>query len=172
MKLIQYIICYLIIISSVFCGIGLYNELTSESYINGSLNIENTFITEDFIYSNTQVTFYHDIYDETELYYFTIDLLPIEDFNGLKNNYEIIINNYILYHAEITAGAISASLSIDFYDTTGIIECSSELIINVSFLSSKTILILSTYGQQSSQFLQQYFTDNGINLSINNIKEA
>ena len=60
---------------------------------------------------------------------------------------------------------------MDFYDTDGQIANSAVLKISVKFLSGKTRLTLATTGSVNAQFLEQYFTDNGIRLQIIEIKK-
>ena len=169
MKFWQYLVCFVLIVSGVFCGIELFKIVNAESYINGSINIENQFSVESFNYSNTSVVLYHDLYDETDTYSYTIDLLKVEDFNGNKNEYQVLINGYILLENDINAGSIFSIMYLDFYNTEGDILCSSSLNISIVFLSNKTTLTLSTEGVESANFLEQYFEDNGIRLLVNEL---
>jgi hypothetical protein len=157
------------VIAGAFCGIRLYSLATRESYINGSINIENKFRMESFSYANTSVEFYHDIYDMTDTYSYEIDLLRVDGFDGVRNNYQIVLNGYILADTQITAGMAFCKAYLDFYDTDGQIVCSSSLDISVKFLSDKTALTLATTGGQNASFLTQYFRDNGIRLKINRL---
>ena len=94
MKWYSYLICIVLIIVGVFCGIELYKEVKAESYINGSIDISNKFSQENFNYSSTSVVFYHDLYDETNTYTFEKELLKVEDFNGKEKEYKLILNDY------------------------------------------------------------------------------
>jgi hypothetical protein len=169
MKWYVYLICFVLVIAGTFCGIRLYALVTRESYINGSIDIENKFRMESFAYANTSVEFYHDIYDATDTYAYEIDLLRVDGFDGVRNNYQIVLNGYILTDTQITAGIVYAKACWDFYDTDGQIVCSSSLDISVKFLSDKTVLTLATAGGQNASFLTQYFKDNGIRLKVNQI---
>jgi hypothetical protein len=170
MKWYVYLICFVLVIAGAFCGVRLIELMTAESYIRGSINIENRFTMESFSYANTTVEFYRDIYDTTDTYSYSTDLLKVDDFDGAKNKYEIVLNGYFLHDTVITSGAVSARVYLDFYDTGGNIVCSSYLDISVKFLSSKTTLTLSTAGGLNASFLTQYFRDNGIRLKINEVK--
>lgn len=169
MKWYTYIICFVFICLGVFCGIELYRDVKAESYINGSIDISNRFSKESFNYSSTSVVFYHDIYDDTNTYYFEIDLVKIEDFNGKTKEYKVVLNDYILIDTDIKAGSVFAVINMDFYDTTGQVVCSSPMNIAIQFLSSKTTLVLSTTGQTNARFFEQYFSDNGIRLVVDEI---
>ena len=166
MKWYTYLICFILIIVGVFCGIELYKEIKAESYVNGSIDISNKFSQESFNYSSSSVAFYHDDYDTTDTYTFQKDLLVVDSFNGLENTYQVVLNDYILFDTEFNAGSIFSTIDIDFYDTDGNIVCNADMKISIVFLSNKTQLTLATVGDKNSSFLQQYFTDNGIRLRV------
>ena len=100
MKWYIYLICFVLIIVGVFCGIELYKELKAESYVNGSIDISNKFEMESFNYSSSSVAFYHDDYDTTDTYTFQKDLLVVDNFNGKEKTYQVILNDYILLDSE------------------------------------------------------------------------
>lgn len=169
MKWYWYIICVILVLLGVFCGIQLYKEVKAESYVNGSIDISNKFSQESFKYTNTSVVFYHDIYDETDTYIFEADCLKVDDFNGLTNTYQVVLNDYILLESEINAGSIFTNVNLDFYDTYGEIIKSVDMQISIKFLSDKTQLTLATTGNENASFLEQYFSNNGIRLYVNEI---
>ena len=151
---------------AVFCGIRLYKEIKAESYINGSIDISNRFTQESFNYSSTSAVFYHDLYDDTDTYTFEKDLLKVENFDGKKKTYQVVLNNYVLLNTEINAGSVFSTVDMDFYDTNGNVINSAVMKISVKFLSNKTTLTLTTTGKENASFLEQYFADNGIRLRI------
>lgn len=169
MKWYTYLICFILIVIGVFSGIELYKEIKAESYINGSIDITNKFSQESFNYSSTSVVFYHDIYDETDSYLFEIDLLKVDTFNGKEKEYKVLLNDYILIDSEFNAGSIFSIMNIDFYNTNGELVHNAEMKISIKFLSNKTLLQLATKGSESAQYLEQYFSDNGIRLVVNEI---
>lgn len=169
MKWYTYLICFILIVIGVFSGIELYKEIKAESYINGSIDITNKFSQESFNYSSTSVVFYHDIYDDTDSYLFEIDLLKVDTFNGKEKEYKVLLNDYILIDSEFNAGSIFSIMNIDFYNTNGELVHNAEMKISIKFLSNKTLLQLSTKGSESAQYLEQYFSDNGIRLVVNEI---
>ena len=166
MKWYTYLICFILIIVGVFCGIELYKEIKAESYVNGSIDISNKFSQESFNYSSSSVTFYHDNYDTTNTYSFQKDLLVVDSFNGKEKTYQVVLNDYILLDTEFNPGSIFSNVEIDFYDTEGNVICNTEMKISIVFLSNKTQLTLSTIGDKNAGFIQQYFTDNGIRLQV------
>lgn len=166
MKWYTYLICFVLIVVGAFCGVRLYKEVKAESYINGSIDITNQFTQESFNYTNSSLVFYHDIYDTTDTYSFEEDQLKVDDFNGEKKEYQVVLNDFILIDSEINAGSVFSVANMDFYNTDGEIICSASMNISIKFLSNKTQLTLSTVGEESALFLQQYFTDNGIRLKV------
>lgn len=161
-----YVVAFVLIVVGVFCGIRLYKEIQSESYINGSIDISNRFTQESFNYSSTSVVFYHDLYDDTNTYSFEMDLLKVENFDGKTKTYRVMLNEYVLLNCEINAGSVFATVDMDFYDTNGNVVNSAFMKISVKFLSNKTTLTLATTGNENASFLEQYFADNGIRLQI------
>ena len=166
MKWYAYLICFILIVVGVFCGIALFKEVKAESYVNGSIDISNQFSQENFYYSATSLIFYHDIYDDTDTYVFDVDLPKVEDFNGIEKTYQVSLNDYILLDCDISAGSIFTTVNIDFYDTNNTILCSSLMQISIKYLSTKTQLTIATAGQENASFLEQYFADNGIRLKV------
>ena len=166
MKWYTYLICFILIIVGTFCGIELYKEVKAESYINGSIDISNQFSQESFNYTSSSVTFYHDLYDETDTYTFDKELLKVEDFNGKDNEYQVLLNDYVLVDSDIHAGSVFSVIYMDFYDTNGEIVCSASMNISIKFLSNKTQLTLTTVGNENASFFEQYFSDNGIRLKV------
>ncbi len=164
--IVFYLLCFVIIVVGVFCGIRLYKEVKAESYINGSIDISNRFSQESFNYSSTSVVFYHDLYDDTQTYTFEKELLKVDDFDGNKKSYQVVLNDYVLLNCEINAGSVFATVDMDFYNTEGKVVNSASMKISVKFLSGNTQLTLATTGKENASFLEQYFKDNGIRLQI------
>lgn len=169
---ILYILAFALMVAGVFCGLQLYKEIKAESYVNGSIDISNRFSQESFIYTSTSVVFYHDLYDDTDTYYFEKELLKTENFDGEHKTYNVLLNDYLLLNADIKAGSVYATVYLDFYNTEGEIVNSAEMKLSVKFLSGKTQLTLATTGNANASFLEQYFTDNGIRLQIIEIIEG
>lgn len=161
-----YVVAFVLIVVGVFCGIQLYKEVKAESYVNGSIDISNRFSQESFKYTSTSVVFYHDLYDDTDTYYFEKELLKTENFDGKTKTYRVVLNEYVLLNCEVNAGSVFATVDMDFYDTNGNVVNSAVMKISVKFLSNKTTLTLATTGNVNASFLEQYFADNGIRLQI------
>lgn len=172
MKWYVYVICVVLIIASVFCGINLYKEIKAESYINGQIDITNRFSQESFCYSATSLVFNLDTYaDVPETYIFEQSSLKVDDFNAEKKNYQVKLNNYIIFDTQINAGSVFANVHIDFYDTNGELTQGADMKISILFLSDKTQLKFVVVGQESRAFMEKYFADNGIRLQVIEIIE-
>lgn len=166
MKWYTYIICIVLILVGTFLGIELYRDVKAESYVNGSIDISNKFTQENFNYSSTSLVFYHDLYDDTNTYTFEKELVKTENFNGKDKSYEVWLNDFILLNTEFNAGSIYSVVNMDFYDEYGKVVKETEMKLSIKYLSNKTTLTLSTIGEESASFLEQYFSDNGIRLRV------
>lgn len=164
MKWNTYLICFILIVVGVFCGIELYKEVKAESYINGSIDISNQFSQESFNYTSSGLVFYNDGYSNE--YIFDKELLKVDNFNGKDKEYQVVLNEYVLFDADINAGSVFSVIFMDFYDTNGEIVFNASMNISIKFLSNKTQLTLTTVGNESASFLEQYFSDNGIRLKV------
>ena len=172
MKWYVYVICVVLIILGILCGIKLYKEIKSESYVNGSIDIENIFSQKDFAYSTTSFTLYHDLYDDTNTYVFEQNLLQVEDFNGLENQYLVFFNDKLITNTQITAGAVYSTIEMDFYSISGSLISKVQANLTLKFFSDKTNLLVSVQGQENANLFEQYAKANGFRLKIEKILEA
>jgi len=167
-KILGYGLGVAIIVVGIFSSISLYTEVKAESYTNGSIDITNQFSQESLNYTTNSITFYPDYYadDDTVVYYFNTDLLPVDDFNGQDNNYTVELNDYILLNAEMEEGSVDATFSISFLGTSGELECEATLNISITFYDDKTNLYLTTSNSNEAQYLEHYFTNNSFSLEV------
>lgn len=154
------------IIIGTFSGIQLFKEIKAESYVNGSIDVTNKFSQESYNYTASAVTFYHENNDNTDTYTFEANTLKVEDYNGEKNKYNLLLNDYIVTNTQFNAGSILGIIDIDFHDVNGDIVCTARLNISIQFLSNESKLKLSTTGKIQADYLTQYFNDNGIRLQV------
>lgn len=162
MKWYHYLICGIIILVGIFFGIKLYQKVRAESYINGSIDISNQFSQETLNFSSSVVSFYQD----ENGYYYTVDTLVIDDFNGIDNKYQLYLNDYILYDSEYSAGSIISKINLEFYDTDGEIIQSSSMGISIYFLDDRTTITFRTNDLSSATYLEKYFVNNGCKLNL------
>lgn len=166
-KFVLYIVAGIIIISGVICGIGAYKNIKAESYIVGSTNVSNYFIQESYFYNSSSLIFYlNDYAEEDQVYEFTINSVPVKDFNGKEKKYDTYFNDYILFSATYDVGIIKFNIPFEFYSTENELLCSADLKGSIEFFSDKTTLKLSVIGDEEQQFLTKYFDNNGITIKV------
>ena len=162
-KFLCYLLGVVVICAGVFAGFKINNKRQQESFSIGSNPFENLFTTKTFSFQDKAVTLYED---NSDTYSYTVDLMPVTDFDGSKNSYTIMLNDYVLMDAKITAGQVEANFYKDFIGVDGKILNSGVMAIRITMLSNKTTLKISTVGEVNKDFYTQYFNDNGINLRI------
>ena len=165
--LMYYLIALVIICAGVYTGINLHKDLTSQSYINGSITTQNQFELESFSYCSNAIGFYQD----ADKFSFITDLPKVENFNGLDNHYQLIVNEYIL-PCEVTAGSIITIFTIEFYDLDNNLLCTAPLTIKIAFHSDKTKLALISENYEDSSYLSKYFQDNGLKIEVKELTEG
>jgi len=165
MKWYVYIICIVLIFGGVFSYLSLQDIWSRESVVVGSpTTIESrngydlvckfdygvvTFDTEDYVtYTNTS-TFAN------------------YDFNGLKNDYRVLINDSLLTDVEVSAGQIKGVYLLNYYLTDGQIGSTAKLDITMSFYDDKTEVTISMKNESDSYaYLNRYMGKNGFILKV------
>lgn len=167
MRIIKNILKTLIIVIAVICSINFYRISSAESYINGSISVENKYSTQDFKYSTTDIVFV-----EEDTYIYQIDLLKVQDFDGVNKNYSVYLNEYLLI-CDINYGSIKTNFVADFYDENGNkLLNKANLEINVRFLNQRTELELKTETLEEAEFFEQFFSDYGFRLEVKEITKG
>jgi butyrate kinase len=148
----------------------MYQDITAQSYIVGSINITNEFKQESFSYKTESITFYND---NTDTYSFIKNDLPkVPTFNGIQKQYEVKMNEFVLYDAIVTAGGIVKRINIDFYDIENNLIKSVYFDLSIRFLSNKTELSITTIGAENAQFIEQWILDNWLRIQVNEITKG
>lgn len=159
-KLFLYVIAVIIIAIGGCSGVGLYRDITAESYVIGSLELNKSDCT--FEYVSTSISFYPD----EDIYSSTINLDRVSDFNGKDKIYNVYLNDYTLVNTTFSAGSIYSLQQIDFHNLDDEVECSAELKITILFYNSKTELKISTTNTTAVSYLENYFSNNGFRLYV------
>lgn len=168
-KVILYILAFLVILSGVVCGIMTYKIITSKSYVNGDLlGFENAFKQENFKYITNALTLYADASKE-DYYTYEINLLKVEDFDGLSKSYEVVFNDVEVINAEIGAGVVEFKQSYEFLDVESKVKNITKLNIRLEFLADKTKMIVVAETENTA-YITQYFNNNQFSLRVNEIK--
>ncbi len=173
-KIIIYILCVGFIISGLYCGIKWFQDAHRESHIIGSLEVNNKKMKENFIFSNAKnaIVFYHDDYDETELYSFTSELEAIPTFDGNKKQYEIMLNDYLILEPTILFRMVAFRVFINFVDVDSSILCETYFDVEIKFLTDKTEFRIEVTGDEDRQYIERYIESNGFELYINEISKG
>ena len=167
-SILLYALAFILIIIGIFCATALYQEMTAESYVNGSIDLTGKYSVDTFSHSTTSIIFYDNLDDETDERYYEQEFLKVKDFDGNKKQYQVTLNDYILI-ADINYGSISTNFETDFYDIDGNKVCDANLEIFVKFLNNKTTLTLKTSTYEESKFFEQYFSDYGFRFNVDEI---
>ena len=161
---LMYVIGAIIIAVGILSTIGLVKELKAESYVNGSIDIPTN--TEQVLnYSATNLTLYDDPNDNLSIYSYSTTL-PSTTFDGNEYRYNVSLNEYKLIDITIGAGYIYAVATMSFYNVNGDLQCEAIINISILFLSNETQLQISVEGTEQSEYIEQYFNDNGIRLLV------
>lgn len=163
-KVIVYILCFILILGGVFCSIKLYQQITKESYVNGSIDIENEFRKESFFYSGTAIAF--NPTGVGTYYEFSNELTPVDGIDLSKKDYTFYFMDYGVINAEMKGGQITAPITVNFYNSNGSLACAGQLTVKIEFLSNSTKLTLSCPNEKSATYFEQYFLDYGIRLKL------
>ena len=167
--ILGYFFATVLIVSGVFCGIGCYKEIKSESYINGSINIENKLYSDTFVYGSNDIVFYEKQQENKDTtYYYLKEFVPVENFNGEDKTYNVYLNDYLL-DCDIKGGSIFSLFEMNFYGVDGELDHSGTLNLSIQFLSNKTVLKLETVNKTSSEYFSNYFKNKGFFIEVSEI---
>lgn len=163
-----YIVSVALIFSAVYCGINFFKEINQEGYITGSLSLKNSTIQSEFYYSTDSIVFYKDSDDK---YVYEKSFIGVHDYDGSKNDYVVKLKDYELINAELSAGAVYCTNSLDYLNTSGETTKSVSFDLLLQFMSDKTVLKITTDTESEAEYLQKYFKDFGFGLSVNLMEE-
>lgn len=182
MKWYTYIICFVLMLVGIWSGITLWQKVHAESYINGSITVTNNLYFESFTYNNSlfsEVIVFNDNdlandnnFETHNYSWSSVNLPTVTDFNGITKVYQVEINGYRIFDATINAGGVLTRINIDFYDSENNLSCAGYYDLSVRFLSNRTELFVKTVGQKNANFIEQYFADNGLRITIKEIKNV
>ena len=165
---IQIAICSLVILIAVALFNFYYQTyIAPESYVIGSVKYEDykELAIKDYI-SDDEVIFSQNIndvtfakVDSTATYEYNFDT---KQFNGIEKDYIIYVNNYMINSLEENAGTIGGTYNLNYYDTEKQVLCSSDINIDFSFYSLRSVLKV-TLNYSDLGYLMKYFeSDNFI----------
>lgn len=160
----QYLICFGLIIASIFAGISLWQTYTAESQVIGYVKHNTVETVEVISVSIDNLVFYET--DTSGVYSFE-DELPKKDFDGTKNNYEIKFNNYPCTINEYKAGYINSTTVLYFYELDGSLGSEVELTISFEFYSTRTLFEITAKSNLAGMSnLNQLIESEGVNIQV------
>lgn len=170
------IVCSLVITICSILYMNYYKEYVApKSYTIGSfkprdytvLEIKEQLTPEDVLFSHDFDNVSFKVDESTNIATYEFSSSPIE-FNGENNDYVIYVNNYIVSNLDVTAGAISGTHTIKYYDVDKSVLATSTL--NLSFASyTKNLLFKITLPADDIGLLMRYFEVNDfiVTLALN-----
>ena len=162
-----YVICFIAVLLGVFFSFKYYQEFNKASYENGSIDITNQFESEYFNFSTDSIVFYPpDIYDDSNVYTYSNNLVKCPTFDGVNKTYKVVLNGLELNNCDFALGSVSTILHYEFYDVDGSTLSNIDLHLNVNFYSDRTNLVMTVDGSDKAQYIEQYFKDNRFSLKI------
>lgn len=158
--------CYVasgfVILLGIYSTFGFITDLKAESYTIGNLELKNTYGQESFNYYTNTIVFNLD----NDTYICEQNLTKVNDFDGNKNTYNVVLNDYYLINSSISNGSIYSVVLMDFYNSDGSINCNGTLNISIKFYSDKTNLTITTNTQNEADYFEKYFQDYGFRLNV------
>lgn len=160
-KFCLYVIATVCILFGGYCTFGLIKDITAESYTNGSLEQKNTYGQDVFSYKSSSIHFTR----ENDKYVCEKNLIRVNNFDGEKNEYNIVLNDYLILDSNITTGSINFDITMEFRTPDSGANIFGDLHITIKFLSDKTYMKISTETQLESEYFSDYFKNFGFDLS-------
>ncbi len=160
-KLCLYIIAIVCILFGGYCTVGLVKDVTAKSYTNGSLELKNMYGQDTFSYKSNSIHFTK----ENDNYICEKNLIRVNNFDGEKNEYNIVFNDYLILNPDITTGSINFDITMEFRVPDGGSSVVGSLHITIKFLSDKTYMKITTDTQVESEYFADYFNNFGFDLS-------
>ena len=162
--LIVILLPVLIIGAGIYCSVELYKNITATSQTFGEIDYHD--IYEDFNIFDCDLS--DAIFYPTDNGYSYSTTIPKHvDFNGDKQKYNVLINNRPSIKELSTAGKLTATNLINYYDISGNQTQQTILEITIKFYQSNVEINLSNTNDatQQAKFLE-YLKFNGLHLRI------
>lgn len=165
MKWWHYLLCGLIIVIGVFTSIKLIDMFKVQSKEYGTvLSIETK---QNFnIEAKYDLGFLDFEEKENGNFVYEVSEAPIK-FNGANKEYGMLFNSEPVHDVKVSSGKIEGILTLNFYDTDGLLITTSDVKISIEFLASDTQIRFETKDiNKSNSYLYRYLDINGAQLKI------
>lgn len=165
MKWYSYLICFILVLSGVFCTIGLVQIWSESSEVHGTVPPIEVQHGYDKV---AKFNFEEMPFDsEDNLNYTFTSTEDVVDFDGAKNDYVLFFNDNLVSDVEIFSGKVVAHLTLKFYGTDGSVSSISNLNILIEFFDGNTVVTIKTKNENNSMaYLTQYVNVNGATLKV------
>lgn len=165
MKWWQWIMCFIIISSGIFFTIDGIKILTTKSKTYGNyeyISNENLEIFKaecpDIVFNDMKVDNGYYIWNKT---------FEHIDFNGIQNDYILLINDCLTYNEISSAGSMKSNFNIDFIGTDGNVIGSMSVGLIINFFASNTEIQLSLFkDEENLNNFYNYLTNYGFTIKI------
>lgn len=160
MKLSHLILCMILIVGAIFSGMFLYERNLKQSEIVGYYESTKSTLFECHAKSIT--------FDNNDgVYTFSTEWNDTFDYDGEIHSYDLYVNKAICSIVDDGAGYLNAQLDMSFYATNGEEKMRDTLYINIDFYSSKTVLTVTTEGDNTAMsYWVEYVNSYGFNLKV------
>ena len=168
MKWYSYLICGLIIIVGVFCGVNMAQIWSQQSGVYGepyTIETKNDYKIVD----GGKFDFGAIAFDTEDNMNFTsiTPFNPVENFDGTKNDYAILFNDNLISDVKFFAGQIDCVYKMNVYNTKGEIVSTPALDITIKILESQTVISINMTNENNAYgYFTQYMQYNGAIIKI------
>ncbi|MBQ3214189.1 MAG: hypothetical protein IJB10_04215 [Clostridia bacterium] len=165
MKWYSYLICAVLIVAGIFSFISLQDIWSQSSSVVGTpitIETQNNYeLVCKFDYGT--VAFETEDYVE----YVNTSAFAHYEFDGSKNDYNVLVNDNLLSDIKVSAGQIEAKCLINFYSTDGNLTSTADLDITIFFYDDSTQVVISMTNENDSYaYLSKYMANNGFILKV------
>lgn len=166
MKWYQWLFCILVIALGIYCSIDGYKIITAKSSTHGNYKYVSNQTDEFFVADCIDCTFngvQDGKYSWTKTY-------EHEDFNGVINDYILLVNGVPTYNQITSAGSIKSSCILDFLNTDGNFAgvLSFDIIINFYTTGTEVKIIMQKTDASLDNFLN-YKIANGLEIRVDRL---
>lgn len=163
---VGYVICIVLIVAAIFALLDIIKTFTAESGTIGFTTENKYFKTATEIdVKLTQTSL--QLNEQTGFYEYSTTLKPVENYDGTKNKYELLVNNNICESNESGAGYLKSSYRLKVYDINGEVDVDDVIYINFQFFKNKTDIQIYTKGNSEVvSFWKSYIANEGFALKI------
>lgn len=161
-----YAICIVIILVSIFMLLDMVKTFTSKSTSIGFATESKFFesavdIEIDINQSSLQLN------EQTGFYEYSTTIKAVNNYDGIKNKYELLVNNNPCNINDCGAGYLKSEFIKKFYNVDGEILVTGTLLINFNFYQNKTeIQILTKGNAEEVSYWKSFIANEGLNLNI------